>query len=443
MSDLFISYASQDREVIQKLVAALEAQGWNVWWDRHIDIGSNFDDRIEKAISETLCIVVVWSKHSIGSNWVRAEATEGLERNILVPILIDDVRPPLLFRQKQSISLVDWRHGTQEAGQLGDLIPSIASILASYSTSTLPVSTQRAWVVGRIESDPELEQLARAAYVALFLGLSYFENLFLYTSAFRGSSARSLGAEALSALVDEEGLDGFIHGALSSTPQGILFQLNVRSRDAAQTAPFTQISPVESLGLGVGQCLLSSAEALQGGRPADADRMLDFLGDRVTESLGFVWQSFQYADQNDYGRVKTACEAALQKDPGFSLLHQALATAYQYLGRWSDARETIARAIRSTHKESRQSVARARGMYFAMYSEDYARASEEFESLLKMSPLDESGINNLAVCRFYQLQFDQARELSTRDLSLYPMKKIGLQNAAFYSLYAGAFEEAD
>jgi hypothetical protein len=72
MSDLFISYASQDREVIQKLVAALEAQGWNVWWDRHIDIGSNFDDRIEKAISETLCIVVVWSKHSIGSNWVRA-----------------------------------------------------------------------------------------------------------------------------------------------------------------------------------------------------------------------------------------------------------------------------------------------------------------------------------------------------------------------------------
>ena len=42
MADIFISYARGDREQIATLSAALEQQGWSVWWDRHIDGGSAF-----------------------------------------------------------------------------------------------------------------------------------------------------------------------------------------------------------------------------------------------------------------------------------------------------------------------------------------------------------------------------------------------------------------
>jgi Tfp pilus assembly protein PilF len=443
MSDLFVSYASEDREVVRKIVSAFEAQGWKVWWDRHINVGSSFDQRIEDAIDEARCIVVVWSRYSVRSEWVRAEAAEGLERNILVPILIDDVKPPLLFRQRQSISLVDWRYAGKGSQELDELLPSISPILESYKQSTLPVSTQRAWALGRIVGRPEIEHLAHASYVALSLGLSYLDNLFLYTSEFRGSAARSLGIDDLESLVNEEGLNGFIYGEIQSAENGVVFKLNVQHAEGEREVRSVYITSLESLAKGIGECLLASAEILQGYRPRDADVMLDFLADRNTRSLELVWHSYQYADENDYVKVKESCEAALRDDPRFGLARVALATAYQYLGRVDDAKNAISQAITHSDKESKASVARVRSMYFAMYSEDYERAAEEFGALIRISPLDESAINNLAVCTFYQLKFDQARELSARDLSLYPDKKIGLQNAAFYSLYAGALEEAE
>ena len=39
MSDIFLSYASDDRSRARSLAEALEAQGWSVWWDRIIPAG--------------------------------------------------------------------------------------------------------------------------------------------------------------------------------------------------------------------------------------------------------------------------------------------------------------------------------------------------------------------------------------------------------------------
>jgi hypothetical protein len=33
MSDIFISYAREDRPRVERLAAALEQCGWSVWWD--------------------------------------------------------------------------------------------------------------------------------------------------------------------------------------------------------------------------------------------------------------------------------------------------------------------------------------------------------------------------------------------------------------------------
>ena len=34
MSDIFISYAKEDKEKAGLLAEVLEEQGWSVWWDR-------------------------------------------------------------------------------------------------------------------------------------------------------------------------------------------------------------------------------------------------------------------------------------------------------------------------------------------------------------------------------------------------------------------------
>ena len=89
MSDIFISYASEDRPRVRTLADALSAHGWSVWWDRQIPAGRTFDQVIAEALASARCVVVLWSRQSIQPHWVREEAEEGRKRGILIPVLLD------------------------------------------------------------------------------------------------------------------------------------------------------------------------------------------------------------------------------------------------------------------------------------------------------------------------------------------------------------------
>lgn len=108
MSDIFISYASADRETAHKFADALEGLGWSVWWDREIPPGKTFDQVIEEELNNARCVVVLWSTESVRSRWVRTEASAALDRERLVPALIDTVAIPLEFKRIQAATLMDW-----------------------------------------------------------------------------------------------------------------------------------------------------------------------------------------------------------------------------------------------------------------------------------------------------------------------------------------------
>lgn len=112
MSDIFISYASQDQERAKALAEALEQYGWSVWWDRQIPPGKTFDQVIEEELNAARCVIVLWSKDSVASRWVKTEASAAAEREILVPALIEDVKIPFEFQRIQAARLVDWQPGT-------------------------------------------------------------------------------------------------------------------------------------------------------------------------------------------------------------------------------------------------------------------------------------------------------------------------------------------
>lgn len=107
MADIFISYASEDRDRVRSLVQALESEGWSVFWDREIPPGRSWDDVIQEALGDARCVVVVWTRHSVESRWVRIEAMEGLEGDILVPVVLDDAEIPIAFRRAQAADLRD------------------------------------------------------------------------------------------------------------------------------------------------------------------------------------------------------------------------------------------------------------------------------------------------------------------------------------------------
>jgi len=109
LSDIFLSYASSDRARVAPLVQALEAQGLQLWWDRDIDYGQSFHKVIEQALTAAPCVIVVWTRESVQSEWVLNEASDARKRDRLVPVLLDPVTPPLEFRHLQAADLSNWK----------------------------------------------------------------------------------------------------------------------------------------------------------------------------------------------------------------------------------------------------------------------------------------------------------------------------------------------
>jgi tetratricopeptide (TPR) repeat protein len=148
MSDIFISYAREDRPRVERLAAALEQRGWAVWWDPDIRTGEDFGRRIHTALQAARCVIVVWSHQSIASPWVKDEAQVGQERGVLLPVCIDAVAPPLGFRQLQTVNLTGWRPGSPGAA-FAKLVADIATMLgdhAGYQPEEARAPTVATWV---------------------------------------------------------------------------------------------------------------------------------------------------------------------------------------------------------------------------------------------------------------------------------------------------------
>ena len=117
------------------LAKHFEREGWSVWWDPEVPPGKTFDEVIDEALKAAKCVVVLWSKKSASSEWVRTEASEGRRRGILIPALIeDDVEIPLAFRLIHASRLMDWQ-GQPEHLEFEELKSAITGLLGHPSRS--------------------------------------------------------------------------------------------------------------------------------------------------------------------------------------------------------------------------------------------------------------------------------------------------------------------
>ena len=131
MSDIFISYASEDKNRVTSLAHALERKGWSVWWDRRIPAGKSFDEVIHEALKAAKSVVVVWSNTSVKSTWVKNESRSGLRRGVLFPVmLLEEVEIPLEFEHLQAAHLMDWHPGQAHAG-FDQFLDDLAGIIGT------------------------------------------------------------------------------------------------------------------------------------------------------------------------------------------------------------------------------------------------------------------------------------------------------------------------
>jgi hypothetical protein len=132
LSYAFISYKREDELRVGRLARALEVAGVEVWWDRGLPGGESWHTNIESRLGNAGCVIVVWSVNSAGPDggFVREEARRGLNRNVLVPVLLDPIAHlPLGFGEIQALDLTGWR-GSQNDPFLQDLVATVRAKIA-------------------------------------------------------------------------------------------------------------------------------------------------------------------------------------------------------------------------------------------------------------------------------------------------------------------------
>jgi adenylate cyclase len=128
MADVFVSYSRSDKARVAPLVAAIKAKGWSVWWDPSIAAGQQFDDQIEAELLAASAVLVVWTPTSVTSRWVRGEARDAAERDILVPVRFENARLPIDARAIQTTDLDEWAEDPGSA-PFQELLRSLGAVI--------------------------------------------------------------------------------------------------------------------------------------------------------------------------------------------------------------------------------------------------------------------------------------------------------------------------
>ncbi len=113
--DIFLSYNREDQAKARVFAEAFASQGFNVWWDADLKSGEAYDEVTETALRTAKAVVVLWSKKSAASRWVRAEATLADRNKTLVPCMIEACERPIMFELTQTAELGHWRGDASDA----------------------------------------------------------------------------------------------------------------------------------------------------------------------------------------------------------------------------------------------------------------------------------------------------------------------------------------
>ena len=150
MVDVFLSYSHRDKALAETLYHIIE-QRRSVFMDRRrLRPGAKWEPMLRMALQSARCVVVIWSKASVKSEWVRREAREGLMRDVLIPVCIHEVPIPAEFEQFQAADLVGWDGNDSDALRL--VLGRIDEVIRLPSKTPDAVAEEWAGLVARLDA---------------------------------------------------------------------------------------------------------------------------------------------------------------------------------------------------------------------------------------------------------------------------------------------------
>ncbi|RMA64285.1 toll/interleukin-1 receptor domain-containing protein [Ulvibacter antarcticus] len=99
---IFVSYSRADTEYVSKLVVDLRAKGFDVWFDKNIVGGNEWDNTLEAEIQKSDVMVLILSAASVASENVKDEMSYAMSLDKSVnPIKIEECTIPMRLARKQ------------------------------------------------------------------------------------------------------------------------------------------------------------------------------------------------------------------------------------------------------------------------------------------------------------------------------------------------------
>ena len=92
VAQIFISYASSDRELTARVAHLLETNGHEVWWDTNLVSGDAYRSVIDEKLDDADVVIVIWTPTSVRSKWVIAEADHAERLGKLLPLNMDAIQ---------------------------------------------------------------------------------------------------------------------------------------------------------------------------------------------------------------------------------------------------------------------------------------------------------------------------------------------------------------
>ena len=133
---VFISYKREEARTAESLREALVKQGFNVWWDEDLQCGQAWAEKLDAAVQDAACIVVLWSARAVASQWVRHEASQAIARDVYAPCRIELVQLDSPYDRIQATDLIGW-NGDNEHGGFRNLMARVDTLVPA------PVSLSR------------------------------------------------------------------------------------------------------------------------------------------------------------------------------------------------------------------------------------------------------------------------------------------------------------
>jgi eukaryotic-like serine/threonine-protein kinase len=244
MTDVFLSYTHDDQAIARRYAEALEREGFGVWWDVAVNPGETFDTITEQSLRAAKAVVVLWSKRSVDSRWVRSEATLADRCGTLVPVMIETCDRPVQFELTQTLDLSTWR-GDPADGRWRTLVDNLRRLAGKSGAEPAPKAAplpiappmparSSRWLIGSIAAGV-LAVVAAVVVMAWRGETAVPPQLMQFTVSFQDDVRYTVGEDFVrSASISPDGRKIVFTGNEQASGKARLF---IRMIDSTRTVP--------------------------------------------------------------------------------------------------------------------------------------------------------------------------------------------------------------